>query len=372
MKGRGCRCISDDELKNVTPNANRKVNYILIDAVGVTESEKVIPELIESGADTKKKSLKLVLEWMAHGDVSDENLEYLAEKLSTITNRISVKHQQDFYDLTHVKMSELASNIFEKLGDPNFPPYLDIQDKNNERKLLVSALIDNPKARELLLQFYEGYFKVIQSGQDYVTYSGFSVQDAESNVKLFEEYITEHRDELEALRIIYNDEDKCITSEMLDALSEKLLNLNPKFRDFSVIWSSYNTLSSNNKIKKKVLPLSTQSEKDALTNLIELVRFVFGKSEELRPINGKLAKRFNLYIGQHLGIDKREFSDDQIKVLQQLANYVLQRGCVQRLDFHNDGENQLFIKVVNIYSNDKLDEELNYFSKFLLGINKAA
>lgn len=111
MKGRGCRYISDDELKNVTPNANRKVNYILIDAVGVTESEKVIPELIESGADTKKKSLKLVLEWMAHGDVSDENLEYLAEKLSTITNRISVKHQQDFYDLTHIGMSELASNI---------------------------------------------------------------------------------------------------------------------------------------------------------------------------------------------------------------------------------------------------------------------
>lgn len=126
---------------------------------------------------------------------------------------------------------------------------------------MVSALIDNPKARELLLQFNEGYFKVIQSGQDYVTYSGFSVQDAESNVKLFEEYITEHRDELEALRIIYNDEDKCITSEMLEDLSDKLLSLNPKFREFSVIWSSYNTLSSNNKIKKKVLPLSSQSEK---------------------------------------------------------------------------------------------------------------
>lgn len=372
MKGRGCRYISDDELKNVTPNANRKVNYFLIDAVDVTESEKTFPELIDSGSNTKRKSLELVLEWMSHGEVSNDNLEYLAEKLSTITNRISAKHQQDFYDLTHVKMSELASNIFEKLGDPNFPPYLDIQDKNNERKLLVSALIDNPKARELLLQFYEGYFKVIQSAQDFVTYSGFSVQDAESNVKLFKEYVTEHRDELEALRIIYNDEDKCITSAMLEDLSEKLINLSPNFRDFSVIWSSYNTLSSNNKIKKKVLPLSTQSEKDALTNLIELVRFVFGKSEELRPINGKLAKRFNLYIGQHLGIDKREFSDDQIKVLQQLANYVLQRGCVQRLDFHNDGENQLFIKVVNIYSNDKLDEELNYFSKFLLGINKAA
>ena len=36
MKGRGCRVIDDDKLKEVTPNAVTKEYYYVIDAVGVT------------------------------------------------------------------------------------------------------------------------------------------------------------------------------------------------------------------------------------------------------------------------------------------------------------------------------------------------
>ena len=34
MKGRGCRVISDDKLKEVTPNADTKECYYIVDAVG--------------------------------------------------------------------------------------------------------------------------------------------------------------------------------------------------------------------------------------------------------------------------------------------------------------------------------------------------
>ena len=43
MKGRGCRVIDDDKLREVTPNAATKECYYIVDAVGVTESEKKIP-----------------------------------------------------------------------------------------------------------------------------------------------------------------------------------------------------------------------------------------------------------------------------------------------------------------------------------------
>ena len=42
MKGRGCRVIDDDKLKEVTPNAVTKECYYIVDAVGVTESDKVM------------------------------------------------------------------------------------------------------------------------------------------------------------------------------------------------------------------------------------------------------------------------------------------------------------------------------------------
>ena len=44
MKGRGCRVISDDKLKEVTPNADTKECYYIVDAVGVTDYDLSIVE----------------------------------------------------------------------------------------------------------------------------------------------------------------------------------------------------------------------------------------------------------------------------------------------------------------------------------------
>ena len=43
MKGRGCRTIKDDKLREVTPNADTKECYYIVDAVGVTEHDHNIP-----------------------------------------------------------------------------------------------------------------------------------------------------------------------------------------------------------------------------------------------------------------------------------------------------------------------------------------
>ena len=374
MKGRGCRAIDDDKLRTVTPNADTKENFYLIDAVGVTESEKNISLGTDPGKDpiTTKVTLEQVLEWLAHGYVSDDNLEYLAQKLASIKNRTSSDHLKEFYDLAGIELETLASNIFDALEKNKLPPYFDINEPNNERKLLISKLIDNPKARELLLKLAAGFVKILNPGEDTLLYSGFSLNDAIDYTTQFENYVKEHKDELEALKIIYNDEDKIITTTMLVDLEKRLAQENPIFKDYSVIWNAYNTLSTNNKILKKVKKLSSKSEKDALTNLIQMIRFAYDKVDTLQAINGIATKRFNLYIGQHLGIDKRDFTKEQIEVLMRLADYVTQKGCVVRADFRNDNQTPLMIDLIKIYSNPKLDDEINYFSKFILGISTKA
>lgn len=57
MKGRGVRTIGDEQLRNVTPNAVSKDCFFLVDAVGVTEHTKSIPEQGE-GPDTEVITLK--------------------------------------------------------------------------------------------------------------------------------------------------------------------------------------------------------------------------------------------------------------------------------------------------------------------------
>ena len=58
MKGRGVRTIGDEQLRNVTPNAVSKDCFFLVDAVGVTEHTKSIPEQGE-GPDTEVITLKV-------------------------------------------------------------------------------------------------------------------------------------------------------------------------------------------------------------------------------------------------------------------------------------------------------------------------
>ena len=70
MKGRGCRVISEDKLKEITPNATTKECFYIVDAVGVTESDKHIPKPGKDG-EPKKKTLSLehLIEHLAHGDL---------------------------------------------------------------------------------------------------------------------------------------------------------------------------------------------------------------------------------------------------------------------------------------------------------------
>lgn len=72
MKGRGCRTINDDKLKEITPNAETKECYYIVDAVGVTESDKTIPKPGGSGPKIKVLTLEHPL---ATKPMTRENLD---------------------------------------------------------------------------------------------------------------------------------------------------------------------------------------------------------------------------------------------------------------------------------------------------------
>lgn len=59
MKGSGCRVISEGKLKEITPNATTKECFYIVDAVGVTESDKHMPK---PGGEPKPKTKTLSLE----------------------------------------------------------------------------------------------------------------------------------------------------------------------------------------------------------------------------------------------------------------------------------------------------------------------
>ena len=223
MKGRGCRVIKPSELRSVTPNATSKELFYIIDAVGVTESEKVMPSIIVPGDDKiPNPTLAQILEKMAMNNLSDDLFILLANKLSAIGGRASPEDLADYTNLCKIKPSVWAQIIFARIDKGDLPPFVSNLEDNTERYNVIRELLENIPARHKLIEMARGYIKELPDKTDTVIYSGFSTEEAKSYTQAFKEYIQTHKDEIEALRLIYNHDVGKLTREHIDELKSKL------------------------------------------------------------------------------------------------------------------------------------------------------
>ena len=75
MKGRGTRVISDTDLTAVTPDAGHKTHFVIVDAVGVCESDKTDTRPLEH---KKHVPFDKLLQRVAMGVRDADSLESLA------------------------------------------------------------------------------------------------------------------------------------------------------------------------------------------------------------------------------------------------------------------------------------------------------
>lgn len=325
MKGRGVRTIGDEALRNVTPNADTKDCFYLVDCVGVTGSVKGIPT--HENEPDQRITLKKLLEDISHGYIPDEHLNRLAGVLARLHNKADEEQRNEFIIRTHGSdMRDLAARIYQALENQDLPSFVDVNRPNNERKGLVSPLSTNPKAREWLLILAAGFVNTLQPGEDNLISKGFSVEDASATTKAFEEYCRAHADEIEALRIIYNNEGTPITYTMLQDLKRKLEAANSDFRP-GALWNSYAVVQS-----EKVRRYANSSEREALTNIIQLVRFAFRQIERLESVVGTARQYFNLWMGQ----TQRELSSVQREIISQIVDYIASNGACSIDDIKED------------------------------------
>lgn len=334
MKGRGTRTVGDDVLRNVTPNAYSKDCFFLVDAVGVTESEKTVPAPGEDEGPTETITFRRLLERMTHGELPDGYFRLLAARLARISTKSTESQRNEFTELTHgTSMADLSERMFKAIDPetmPPLPPYRNVDEPNLERKGLFAPLANNPKARELLLTLNAGFIKTLMPGEDTLISKGFSIEEAQETTSAFEDYCKTHADEIEALRIIYNNSGEPLTYSMLRNLSVQLLRANSQF-NVSQLWNCYSLLN-----RDKVKPRSTQEEKEALTNIIQLVRYALGQIDRLDSLCSSANKYFNLWYGQL----QRNISDKQVEVIKQVVRYIASNGAVTIKDIREEDKSQ--------------------------------
>lgn len=362
MKGRGCRVITDEKLREVTPNADGKDCYFIVDAIGVTEHEKNIPKPGPGpGPVVNRLTLEQLLEHLSHNELSDENLSLLGDYCSIIhrrykDNRFFGHHLDYFISNFGFSPKDIATSIVDAFEKNELPPYNSPSDDNNIRMTLIDRLISNIPARKKLLELRQGYILTTDEDPDALISAGFSKETAKTYTENFEKYINDNKDSIEALRIIYNSEDILITQTMLTDLRDRLLSESSHFKA-SHLWKFYKTLNP-----ESVDDFDTRANAKALTNLIQLVRYAYKKNNKLTSLTNGYLQRFNLYCGQA----QRNLSDDQIEVMRQITEYIVNDGAITAAEL-NDIDADLWRQGIRVFGKPQLfGEEITALSRILL------
>lgn len=361
MKGRGCRVVNDDRLREVTPNANTKECYYIVDAVGVTEHEKYVSPPTGGNPKTKVYTLEALLEHLAHNELSDENLWLLRGYCSTINRRyennaLFGRHLDFFITEYGFAPKTIAFNIQKAFDNGTLPPYSSPSDDNAERMDLIADLIFSIPARRKLLEMQRGYVVTTEDDPDELIYAGFSKETAKSFIENFEQYLQDNKDSIEALRIIYNSEDAVITHSMLTELRDRLLAESRQYGVYQ-IWKNYKVLDDAGDVDD----LDVKTNVNALTNLIQIVRFAYKKNQKLTGLIKGFAQRFNLYCGQA----QRVLTDNQKEIMQQIADFVINDGAISVTEL-NEIDTDLWRRGVISLTAPVLAEEMQTMARFLL------
>lgn len=355
MKGRGCRKIDDNSLRNATPNADTKDCFYLVDCVGVTEHGYSIPgPTIEAGKSVM--SLEKLLERITLGNVSDDMLYDLAGRISRINNNRATEQQRvEFAALAGTSMYNIASDIYANLE--TLPPFVCINEPNTERKHLVAPLANHPDAREKLLFIARGSITILQPGEDEVIQSEFSHEEANKTAEAFEQYIRDHRDDIEALRIIFNNDGTPLRYDALKDLENRLKMANYRFAT-SALWKTYSLIYPDE------VTLPREKEKlEALTGIIQLVRFALRQQTRLVPFAQTSLQRFELWCGHRNNEKTRQQHDVLLKIL----DYICTNGFCTIDDLY-DIDMSTAAQIVGAFgsSEERADEELNSLARFII------
>ena len=324
MKGRGVRTISTTEFNAVTPDADAKERFVIVDAVGVTEVE-----LGESFSLDRHPSIPFdkLLDLVALGNREPDTLSSLASRLARLDRRLTPEDRQAVEaaaggaslrelvsDLLHATDPDAAVDAARLSTGQDEPPEEAVA--KAERELLEASALPfaaNPELRQRLIEIHRAYEQTIDTtSRDTVIRSEFSGAEADALTRSFREYIEEHQDEITALQVLYQRPYRQKLSHGdIRALAEELRSP-PRSWTTATLWEAYRQLEES-KVRG--------SSQRVLADVVSLVRFAIGQDEELAPFADGVNERFHGWLAMQ-EVAGREFTDEQRQWLEDIKDHV--------------------------------------------------
>ncbi|MCU0776473.1 MAG: DEAD/DEAH box helicase family protein [Akkermansiaceae bacterium] len=351
MKGRGTRTIDPDALASVTPDAGGKTRFVLVDAVGVTESDKTDSRPMESKPSVAFDKLLLGI---AMGARDEATLTTVASRLARLDRMLSQADREEIAKVSGGHSVKQIAAALIKATDPDeikakaqasgAPTYS--EPTPAELKAAAEALAEeaakplasNPALRDLLeAKRRKADVTIDHLTGDTVISAGYDEEKARQLVTSWKQFLEDNQDEITALQILYNrpHAKRHLVYEELKTLAEAVARP-PYHIAPAEVWKAYEHLEKR--------PLTTDPVK-TLTNLITLVRHtVDPQKTPLSPFPELVNARFDKWLSQqqnptsgeaaestlntdHLKLKTSRFTESQIHWLKVIRDYIALNGA---------------------------------------------
>ena len=375
MVGRGVRSIHREDLRAVTPNADSKTHFYVIDAVGVSESQKLDSRPLERKKSLNfKEILNCIRESVKKDNYEKDVLLSLASRLSRLELKLGDDDNASLKDFGGKSLCALAGEILEfadlecsehslfqsalspcqteipscqaedSLCHAEPPCQAESPLSNSESSVCHSEPLGEESQNEeshnkespsnpleifrdasfcnqLLAMAKKSKIYIDETSQDCVLHTGFDTQNAQNLINRFLDFILRNKDEIEALSIIYarDYKNRHLTYRVISELATKLK------RDFMDIPSLWNAFALRDKDR-----VSRNPSKN-LTNLISLVRYALHHDDRLQDFAIVSISRYNLWIGRCMQKGMR-FSPEQEAFLELIRDYIIANGIAEIAD----------------------------------------
>lgn len=330
MKGRGTRTLGKDDLQKVTPSATEnKDHFVIVDAVGVTKSKKTDTRPLERKPSVSMKELMLSV---AMGSKDEDTLTSLANRVVRLNSKMTPKERQEFKETVGTSAGNVAQQlldafdediIMQKAGviltedtEPTEEERARITEVKKELAKEATKVFSNPDVRDYIENVRRVHDQIIDSVNiDSVVFAGFDTNqqdNADRIIKTFRDFIEENKDEILALRIIYDQryKDRPMAIENLKKLYDKL-----KAHNITVerLWECY-AIKKPDKVKRGTVA--------QLTDLISIIRFEMGYADNLSPFADRVNYNFMQWtLKRNAG--NVHFTDEQMEWLRLIKDHII-------------------------------------------------
>ena len=331
MKGRGTRVVAPDDLKKVSPSAEAKTHYVIVDAVGVTRSLKTPSRPLDQKPSVPFKELAM---GVMMGDRSEETVSSLAARLSRLALRLPPEAQETVAAQAGRPLRELAKDLFDAIDADAVEAEAGgaeageaARDAARDARVVRAAAPINGPLIDLIETLRRDTEQTVDHDNlDMLTraeWAGDAAENAEAIRHDFEAYLAAHRDEVEALAIFYAQPARRaeVTEQMVKDLLAKLKADRPRLAPLTV-WRAYAHLDD----------YEGEGPRAELTALVALIRRAAGIDARLVRHTDRVRANFQRWImGAHAGTPTK-FTAEQTEWLRKIRDHLESSLRIERDD----------------------------------------